>query len=78
MFRSRGRLQMRTWTLLTLLLDTGLQIDEALGLDRVNVDLPQLLGAGAREGNGERLVPILLGKRYLWYSTPSRRGAPPA
>jgi site-specific recombinase XerD len=39
LFHPRGRLQVRTWTLILLLLDTGLRIDEALGLVRGSVDL---------------------------------------
>jgi integrase len=34
LFRPHDQLQVRTWTLILLLLDTGLRIDEALGLDR--------------------------------------------
>jgi len=34
LFHPRGRLQGRTWTLVLLLLDTGLRLDEALTLMR--------------------------------------------
>jgi integrase/recombinase XerD len=70
MFRPHGRLQMRTWTLVMLLLDTGLRIDEALGLDRVNVDLHNCMVRVRGKGNRERLVPISLECRkrlYLWF-----------
>ena len=53
LFRPHDRLQVRTWTLMLLLLDTGLRIDEALGLDREHVDLHNCLlrvhGKGTRE-----------------------------
>jgi len=41
-FKPSGRIQIRTWTLAVLLLDCGLRIDEALGLERANVDLDAL------------------------------------
>jgi integrase len=58
LFRPEDRLQMRTATLITLLLDTGLRIDEALGLDRINVDLHNCLVRVRGKGNRERIVPI--------------------
>ena len=38
-YRPKGRNQVRAWTLLVLMLDCGLRIDEALGLERQNVNL---------------------------------------
>jgi site-specific recombinase XerD len=51
------------------LLDTGLRIDEVLGLERSNVDLQGLMLRVRGKGNRERLVPISLECRrrlYLW------------
>ena len=57
-FRPKGRNQPRTWTLLVLMLDTGLRLSEALTLERQHVDLDgraiKVLGKGHRE----RWVPI--------------------
>jgi integrase len=66
-FRPHGRLQVRTWTLIVLLLDTGLRIDEALGLDRASVDLHNCVVRVRGKGNRERLVPISLECRKRLY-----------
>ena len=39
----KGRTEARGWTVTVLLLDTGLRIDEVLGLERGNVDLDNLV-----------------------------------
>jgi integrase len=52
-FRSHGRAQTRTWTLVILLLDTGLRLSEALGLDRGHVD-----GVDAISEGHQRLSPL--------------------
>src|SRR5688572_16251308 len=67
LFRPQGRLQLRTWTLIVVLLDTGLRIDEALGLDRASVDLHNCVVRVRGKGNRERLVPISLGCRKRLY-----------
>jgi integrase/recombinase XerD len=59
-FRPKGRIQTRTWVLAMLLVDCGLRIGEALGLDRNNVDLDNLALRVLGKGNKERLVPISL------------------
>ena len=69
MFRPHGRIALRTWTITVTLLDTGLRIDEVLGLERSNVDLQQLMLRVRGKGSRERLVPISLECRrrlYLW------------
>lgn len=69
MFRPHGRIALRMWTITVTLLDTGLRIDEVLGLERSNVDLQGLMLRGRGKGNRERLVPISLECRrrlYLW------------
>ena len=67
LYRPRGPFQARTWTLILLLLDTGLRIDEALGLDRANVDLHNCMVRVRGKGNRERLVPISLECRKRLY-----------
>ena len=77
LFRPHGRLALRTWTIIVMLLDTGLRIDEALGLEGCNVDLANLTLRVCGKGNRERLVPISLECRrrlYLWMKS----SAPPA
>ena len=57
----------RAWTMILLLLDTGLRIDEALGLERRNVDLERLVLKVAGKGRRERFVPISLAlRKHLW------------
>jgi integrase/recombinase XerD len=72
MFRPHNRIARRTWTIIVTLLDTGLRIDEVLGLERRNVDLHSLVLRVCGKGNRERLVPISLECRrrlYLWLKT---------
>lgn len=59
-FRPKGFFQLRTWTLISLLLDTGVRIDEALTLrpEKVNLDDLHLTVVG--KGNKERVVPFSL------------------
>jgi integrase/recombinase XerD len=57
-FRPTRRTQVRTWTLVLTLLDTGLRIGEVLGLERANLDLENLVLRVVGKGNKERLVPV--------------------
>ena len=57
-FRAKGRNQPRTWTLLVLMLDTGLRLSEALTLERRHVDLNALAIKVLGKGHRERWVPI--------------------
>jgi integrase/recombinase XerD len=57
-FRLKGRNQPRTWTLLVLMLDTGLRLSEALTLERRHVDLDGLAIKVLGKGHRERWVPI--------------------
>jgi site-specific recombinase XerD len=57
-FRPKGRNQPRTWTLLVLMLDTGLRLSEALTLERRHVDLNGLAIKVLGKGYRERWVPI--------------------
>lgn len=56
--RPKGRIETRSWTLCLVLLDTGLRIDEALGLLRSNVDPDNLTLRVTGKGSKELLVPI--------------------
>src|SRR5262245_9697434 len=55
---ANGMNQKRSKTLLTLLLDTGMRISEALGLEQQNVDFDNLVVRILGKGNRERIVPI--------------------
>ena len=65
-YRPKGRPQTRTWTLIVLLLDTGLRIAEALGLERRHVDLDRRVIRVMGKGHRERLV-CRRGVRYPCY-----------
>ncbi len=61
----------RLHTLSLLLLDTGLRIDEALGLSRQDIDLDNLLVKVKGKGSKERVVPMSLDMRkvlFRWLS----------
>ena len=77
MFQPGGdKLHTRTVVLIMLLLDTGLRIDEALGLDRDHVDLHNCLIRAHGKGNRQRLVPISLECRkrlYTWLKATTAR-----
>ena len=76
-FRLKGRLQGRTATLIVLLLDTGLRIDEALSLDRDHIDLHNCMVRVRGKGNRERIVPISLECRkrlYTWLKGGAKSG----
>jgi integrase/recombinase XerD len=57
-FRPKERIQVRMWTLLMVLFDTGLRIDEALGLERERIDFDGLTLTVVGKGDRERIVPI--------------------
>jgi hypothetical protein len=79
LFKPLGWMQARTWTLILLLLDTGLRINEALGIDRSHVDLHNCLIRVLGKGNRERLVPISLECRkrlFLLLKGASRQDSP--
>lgn len=57
----------RIYTLVMLLLDTGVRINEALSLQRADVDLDNLLFLVKGKGRKERLVPFSLElRKHLW------------
>lgn len=66
-YRPQGRGQLRSWTLTVLLFDTGCRIDEALGLERGNVDLDGLTVKVLGKGNRQRIVPISVEGRKALY-----------
>lgn len=57
----------RTWTLILCLMDTGLRIDEALGLQQRDVDFDNLMLKVLGKGNKERFVPFSLEMRKHFY-----------
>jgi len=56
--RPTGRIQRRTWSLFVCLLDTGIRIDEALGLEHERVNLDALTITVRGKGSRERTIPI--------------------
>jgi integrase len=66
-FKPRSRVQRRTWTLILLLLDTGVRIDEALGLERGKLDLEACTLVVFGKGRKARPIPFSLHlRRHLW------------
>jgi integrase/recombinase XerD len=57
-YRPKGRIETRTWVLALVLLDCGLRISEALGLERADVDLDGLVLKVLGKGGKVRLVPL--------------------
>jgi site-specific recombinase XerD len=69
----------RIHTILMLLIDTGMRIDEALGCLTQNVDLNKCLITIKGKGQKERIVPISLEMRkILWLYTTRHRGSNPS
>jgi integrase/recombinase XerD len=57
-FRPRIRNEYRTWTLLLLLLDTGIRIEEALTLKGSDIDMESLVFRVHGKGGKSRVVPF--------------------
>lgn len=57
-YRPKGFYELRTWTLISFLLDTGCRIDEALKLEIVDFD--NLTATVTGKGSKSRVVPISL------------------
>lgn len=68
----------RTHTVAVLLIDTGMRIDEALGLLLSNVNLEQLQVTVSGKGQKERIIPISfeMRKRLWLYISRKRKGNP--
>jgi len=66
-YRPGSAAERRTWTLILLLLDTGLRIDEALKLERRRVNLDNLVLAVLGKGGKERQIPFSLELRKVLY-----------
>ena len=58
-FKPRTFYEWRLYALISLLVDTGVRIDEALTLTQENVDLDNLVLTVHGKGNKERKVPLL-------------------
>ena len=59
-FRAKSFYDLRTWTLINTLLDTGSRIDELLTLDINKVDLDNLQAVITGKGNKTRIIPVSL------------------
>lgn len=66
-FRPKVRNNLRTWTLIQLLLDTGLRIDEAVCATTDNLDLDNLYLKVKGKGNKERIVPLSIECRKVLF-----------
>jgi site-specific recombinase XerD len=66
-YRPKSVYQMRAWLLVLTLLDTGIRIDEALGLEQSKVDLDSLQLRVVGKGNKERVVPFSMALRRHLY-----------
>jgi len=59
-YRPKRFYEHRLYTLLCLIIDTGMRIDEALTLTRDKLDLDNLLVTVRGKGDKERIIPISL------------------
>jgi site-specific recombinase XerD len=75
-FRSTSRADRRAWTLFVCLLDTGIRIEEALGLEQARVDLEGLTITVLGKGNRERMIPISATCRKALYALIAKHRAP--
>jgi integrase/recombinase XerD len=57
----------RTWTVILLMLDTGIRVSEALGIERARVDLDGSVLTVMGKGRKERVVPFSLEMRKALY-----------
>lgn len=75
LFKPNRRIELRTWVLTLLLLDTGIRIDEALNIERKRVDLDNLSLVVMGKGRKERQVPFSHEMRKILYRWMSKAGA---
>jgi integrase/recombinase XerD len=76
-FRPRTPFELRTWTLVQMLLDSGCRIEELLTVNEMAIDLDNLTCTVKGKGNKERQVPFSLElRKTLWryINHKSRRG----
>lgn len=66
-YKPKGVYESRLHTLVCLLIDTGIRIEEALTLERVKVNLEDLLITVHGKGNKERTIPISLECRKVLF-----------
>jgi integrase/recombinase XerD len=66
-FKPKGRNQARAHAASCLILDTGLRISEALGIQRDDIDLDNMFIRVTGKGNKQRLVPMSLELRKLLF-----------
>jgi integrase/recombinase XerD len=64
-YKAKSYRQHRLHTLICLLIDTGIRVDEALTLKRSKIDFPNLLVTVFGKGSKERVVPISFEMRRL-------------
>jgi site-specific recombinase XerD len=72
LFRPTSAVQFRTWALIQLLLDTGVRIEEALGIEHQRVDLDNLTLVVFGKGRKERTVPFSLALRRVLFRSLAR------
>ncbi len=73
-YKPKNKYQKRTHALLLTLADTGIRINEALTLDRVNVDFDNLLITVSGKGNKQRIVPFSVElRKYLFAQISSHK-----
>lgn len=66
-YRPSRRNAFRTWTVIQMLLDTGLRIDEILNAELRNLDLDNLQLKVKGKGSKERIVPISIEGRKILF-----------
>jgi integrase/recombinase XerD len=66
-YRPKGKTEMRIHRILLFLLDTGVRIEEALGLVAGKLDFDNLLVTVIGKGNKERVIPFSLELRKVLY-----------
>ena len=74
-FNATGINLTRALTVCCLILDTGLRISEALGLQKADVDFDQLVLRVHGKGGKERLVPMSLELRRMLFRWQQRQSA---
>ncbi len=66
-FRPKKYIDMRLHAMLCLIIDTGARIDEVLSLKRENVDFDNMLVKLMGKGQKERIIPISVELRKIFY-----------